>query len=187
MPETMRAKKHHKCVDHALNQGERNHVAVADVRHFVRQHGFHFIAGHAVDQAGAHGHKRIVFAGAGGKSVGLGRIVDGHFGRFQIPLARLVFNGVQKPSFHFVARLGDHFGTHGALGHHFGSEQGNNRAGEADNGRIHQKAAHFIGIAAHAEHTQNDADNHQHGNIGGKKQKKYASLVFLFINDSDVV
>ena len=54
MLETIRAKKT-KSIHNTLNQRQRYHIAVADVRHFMRQNGFDFIAGHVVDQAGADG------------------------------------------------------------------------------------------------------------------------------------
>ena len=104
-------KENHKRIDHALYQGQRNHVAVADVRHFVRQNGFDFVPRHALEQTRTHRNQRTVARGTGCESIGFGGMVDRHFRRFQAPLPRLCFHSRQQPRFHLIARLHDDFRT----------------------------------------------------------------------------
>ena len=141
-----------KRVYHALNQRERYHVTVADVCHFVRQHGFHFVARHAVEQACGHSNQRAVAGCACGEGVGFGRLVDGDFGRFQVPLLGLVLHGLQQPCFHFAARRGDDLRAHGVLRHGFGQQQGNDGAGEADYGGVGEHLSHAAAAGVDAQH-----------------------------------
>ena len=94
----------------------------------MRQNGFDFIAGHVVEQAGADGDERAVFLVAPvAKALGSGRVVNGDFRRFQIPLAGLRFNGCQQPSFFFALGLVDDDGTDRVFGDGFRHQQGDNR------------------------------------------------------------
>ena len=163
-------KKHHKRIHNALNQRQSYHVAIADVRHFVCQHGFHFIARHIVQQAGRYGDQRAVFGGTGGKRIRLGRMVHRHFRHLDIPLACLVFHRFQQPRFHFGSRRSNHFRAHRRFGHAFGKQQRNNRTGESDHGGIRQNAAGIV-CTVQAGNVQDNVDHDQHGNIGRQEKE----------------
>ncbi len=72
-------KEHDEGIDHALDQRQRDHVAIGDVGDFVAQHGFDFFLIHALQQARGHGDQRRILEGAGGERIRLA-IVDGNLG-----------------------------------------------------------------------------------------------------------
>ena len=151
-----------------MNQRQRYHIAVADVRHFMRQNGFDFIAGHVVEQAGADSDERAVFGCAGCKGVRLRRVVNGYFRRFQIPLTGLRFNSCQQPSFFFALWVVDDDGADRMFGDGFRHQQGDNRAAEADDGGISQQAADLVGTVD-AQDGQNNTDDNQNCDISCDK------------------
>ena len=85
MPPMMRDEENDEGVDHALNQSERDHVAIGDVRHLVAEHGLDLLATHALEQAGGNGNQRGVLIAPVAKA--LGALEDGHFGHADARLA----------------------------------------------------------------------------------------------------
>ena len=84
----IRARIHHERVDDALDQGHRHHVAVLDVREFVRQHAFDLVVAHGCAAARGHRDQALALARTGGKRVDLGRLVVAHFRHRQLRLLR---------------------------------------------------------------------------------------------------
>ena len=65
------AEEDDKGIHHALDQGHGHHIAVGNVGYFVAEDGFHFIAGHALQQPGGYGHQRGIAECARCKGIGL--------------------------------------------------------------------------------------------------------------------
>ena len=135
------------------------------------EHGFHFVAAHELQETGADGNQRAVAASAGGKGIGLGRLINGHFGGLQVPLFGLGFHHAHEPIFGFVARLTDHMGTHGLFGAAFRHEEGNQRAGKAGDGGEQQQAGDVLRIES--EQPEQQSGSQEHGHIG-EEEEDYA-------------
>ena len=120
---------------------ERDHVAVGDVAHLVREHGLGLLLRHAVQQAGADRDQRGVAARAGGERVRLRRIEDADLRHADAGGLRLALHGVDEPALGGVGRLRDDPHAHHALGRPLGHRERDERAGEADDGREDQQLA----------------------------------------------
>ena len=132
------------------------------------EHGLGLVAVHRAQQAGGHRDQRVVAVGAGGEGVDLGRVVDGDLGHADAGRLRLPLHGGDQPLFGLVARLRDHLRAGGALGDPLRHQQRDERAAEAEERRHHQQAG--IGRRVDAEHRHDDADQRQHGQVGGEEQ-----------------
>jgi hypothetical protein len=165
--------EHHERVDHALDQGQRDHVAIGDVGDFVAQHGFDFVTVHALQQAGGHRHQGRILEGAGGERVGLA-FVHGHFRHADVGAFGQLAHGVDQPQLGGVGRIVDHPRAGRPLGHWFAHQQRNDRSGEADHQREHQQRADVdAGTGdrpAHAQHVQHERQHQHHGEVGGEEQ-----------------
>jgi len=61
--------------DQHHHDGHEERVAIADMRELVGDHSRQFILVHHAQEAGGHGHRRVVFIPASGKSI-WSRIID---------------------------------------------------------------------------------------------------------------
>ena len=123
-----------------MYQGKRDHVTVLDVRHFVSEYRFNFLAGHALQQTGGDCNQRRVAKCACGKGIGL-TFIDGHLGHFQTSTLRQGFHSVQQPSFVCILGLIDDLRTRGPFGHGFADEQRNESTSKAhQHGKAQQSA-----------------------------------------------
>ena len=86
----------HEGVDHALDERQRHHVAVGDVRDLVAEHRLDFLACHRLQQAGGDGDQRGVPERAGGERIGLA-LVDRHFGHADAGLVGEPAHGLDQP------------------------------------------------------------------------------------------
>ena len=163
-------------VDHALDQGERHHVAVGDVAHFVRQHRLGLVAAHGGEQPAAHRHQCLVAAHAGGKGVHLGRVVHRHLRHADAGSARLAPYRFQQPALGLVRRLLDDPCAGKAFGGPLGQRQRQEGAAHAEHGGEHQQRREvkphplLVENALDAEQPQGDAQDRDNGQIGGQKQ-----------------
>ena len=155
-------------VQHALQQGHGHHVAVGDVRHLMAQHGLGLVLVHRTQQAGRHRHQGIVAVGAGGEGIDLRRIVDGDFRHADTGRLGLALHGGHQPALGIVARLLDHLGAGGALGHPLGGQQRDQRSAEAEDGGEDQQPSQLVGVDPQQRH--DDAGQDQHGEAGGEEQ-----------------
>ena len=114
-------KKNHECIDHALNQGKRHHVAVGNMAYFMRQHAFDLILVHVLKQARAYRHQCVVAVHAGRKGIDVGRVINRHFRHANTDKLGLAPDSFHQPAFGRVGRLLDHHrASHafrGPLGH----------------------------------------------------------------------
>ena len=131
--------EHHEGVHHPLDQGQGHHVAVGHVAHLVGQHGFRLVAAHAVEQTGGDGDEGVVTAGAGGKGVHLGGVVDPHFRHLDASLTGLTGNSAHQPVLGLVAGLLDDLDAIAALGHPLGHQQGDKGTPKTEHGTEHQQ------------------------------------------------
>ena len=160
-------------IEHALDQGERHHVAVGDVGHFVGQHGSDFLVRHRFQQAGRHRHQRCVLGRAGGEGVRLTG-VDGHFRHLDTGFLRLGGDGVHQPQLGRVGRLLDHACTGRPFGDRFRQPQGDEGAAEAHQGGETEQHAEVeaIGgqVSVHAKQAGRDAQHKHDGKVGSDKE-----------------
>ena len=82
----------------------------------MADHGLHFVARHALQQAGGDGYERGVFERTRGKGIGLA-FVNSDFGHGDASFVGELAHGVKNPGFVGVARLLDHLRTRAPLGH----------------------------------------------------------------------
>ena len=83
-------------IDHALDQRQRHHVAVADVADFVRQHRLDFFLAHALQQAGGYSDQGVIAARPGGEGIRRA-FVDGDLGHGNAGLLRKALDGLEQP------------------------------------------------------------------------------------------
>ena len=123
-----------------MNQGQRHHVAIGDVRDLMSQHSRDFFLGHAVEQAGGDSHQGIVLERARRKRVGLA-FVDGDLGAADTSTVSQLMNRVDQPSFTRTARSlrVNHTAACAGFGHGLADQQGNDGARETDDDRKHQQ------------------------------------------------
>ncbi len=163
-------------VDHALDERQRDHVAVGDVRNFMRQDSFDLFLRHTAQQPGADCHQRRVAPRAGRERVHVGRVVNSHFGRLDAGFPCLSFDRRDEPGLGRVLRLGDDSGTRGALGHPLRHGEGDKRAAETEHQREHQQRLVidadllFVEIRVHAQQPQHDAEHQQDCQVRGDEQ-----------------
>src|SRR5690606_14079177 len=131
------------------------------------------VAVHRPQQPGRDRHQRVVAARAGGERVDPRRSVDGDLGHPEPRVLGLAADGVDQPLLGLVARLLDHVGTSGPLGHPFGKHQRDHGAAETERGSHHDRRA--VVAQAHAEHAlqhaQDDAQQHHHGQVGCEEKR----------------
>ena len=166
----------HEDVDHTLDEGEGDHVAVGDVAHLVGEHAVDLVLGHAAEQPGADGDQRAVATRAGGEGVRLRGVVDRHLGHRNSRGLGVLSDGLHQPQLHLGAGIPDHLGTGGALGHPLGQ-------GEGDEGSTHpvdrgedqerpeiQIDPLLVEKAVDPEELEDDAQHHEDGDVGGEEE-----------------
>ncbi|CAM4434057.1 hypothetical protein BOPS111487_21195 [Bordetella pseudohinzii] len=165
----------HEGVDHALDQGEGDHVAVGDVGDFVAQHGGDFFFAHAFEQAGGHGHQGVVLEGARGEGIGRA-VIDGDLGAADAGAVGQLVDGVQQPGFALVARgvRVDDLRPGAELGHGLADQQRNNGAREAHDDGEHEQGVDIQAlsrdVAIQAEDAQSGGQHQHHGQVGDQEQ-----------------
>ena len=140
--------------------------------HFVADHGLDFFAGHALQQAGGHGHQRRVLERARGKGIGVA-FKDADFGHADARLVGKLAHGLDDPA--LVGRAGavDHAHARGPLGHGLADEQRDDGAAKAHDQREAQQRAQVQAVGGEiAVYTQQAGHHpkHQHdGQVGQYK------------------
>ena len=174
----MRAQKHHERVEHTLDQRQRDHVAIGDVRDLVAEDRGHFVAIHAAQQAGADSHERMVPAHAGRKCVHLRRIVDRDLRHADAGAFGVMANGREQPLFVRAAWLFDDLRADRHFRQHLRQRERNERAAHAED-RAHDEhalqihAGVAVGPAVDTEQRNDDAED-QHDRKVGTEEEDYA-------------
>ena len=167
----------HERVDDTLDQRERHHVAVGDVRDLVGEHSLGFALLHVFKKPGADRDQSRVPVPAGGERIDLRRLIDRDLGHPDARLLRLALHCGKQPAFRLVRGRLDHMRAGRALGHPFRDQQREQRAAEAHYGRHHQQCGEVEAGPALVEDTvypqqpQSDAQHEHHGNVGQQEQK----------------
>ncbi len=170
----MRAREDDERVHHALDQGQRDHVAVRDVRDFVSENGLDFLAVHLREQAGADCHERVVAAGTGRESIGFGGLKDADLGHADACLFGLRPDGGHEPLLVTATRLRDDLHAHRPLRHPLRERERDERAAEAEHGREGEQPAESARAGEIALETEQPDDRRQHhedGEVGREEQE----------------
>ena len=159
-------------VDDALDQRERDHVAVGDVRHLVREHRLDLLLVHRLQEPGRDGDERRIPECAGRERVGLA-FVDRDFRHADAGLLREALHGRHEPRLDVVARLRDDVRAGRPLGHRLRHEERDDRAGEADDRGEHEElAVARAGVArrVEAEHLEDDRQHEDDREVRREEQ-----------------
>ena len=178
-------KEHHEGVDHALDQRERDHVAVGDVRHLMGEHRLDFLARHRLQQAAGYGDQRGIFERAGGEGIRF-TLVNGHFGHVDAgPIGQLVHGGHQ-PGGIGVFRAVENLRAGGPFGQGLGHQQRNERAAKTHHQREGEQHAKVQALrrheAIHAEQAQGHRQHQHDCQVGHQKQDDAFHKVFLLVS-----
>jgi hypothetical protein len=169
--------EHHERVHDALDERHRDHVAVLDVRDFVREHAFDFITAHAAQQARRDGHEAARLARAGREGVDLGRVVEAHFRHRQLGLTGEALDRAVEPVEFLVARAAVHeLHVHGALGHparHLQRDERAHRTPEQAEDRERRVIEPATGdaVAAEPEQAHEDRNGHHDREVGDDEEQ----------------
>ncbi len=168
------AEEHHKGVHHALDQRHGDHVAVGHVGHLVADHGLDLFLGHALQQAGRHGHQRRVLEGTRGERIGR-TFVDGDLGHADAGLLGEALHGLHDPGFVGGLRLVDHARAGAELGHGLAHQQRDDGAAKTDHEREPGQRRHVQAIggeeSVHPQDAGGDQQHRHHGEVGQDKQQ----------------
>ena len=164
-------------IDHALDQRQRNHVAIGDVANLVPEHRLGLVLGHRLQQAGTDGHQGVIARHAGGKCIHVGRVVNRDLRHTDAGSVRLPAHGGKQPALGRVARRFDHLRTGKPLGGPFRDCQRNKRSAETEYRREQQQAVDIeadtllVQESFEPQQAQRDAQYQHDGQVGCEKQK----------------
>ncbi len=143
--------------------------------HFVGENCLHFIFFQILKQAGRHCHHRIVLAGAGGKGIGIRRIVDPDFRHRDVEPLSDFLHGPVNNLLGLRTWLGDLLTIqHGAC-HLLRKRQADKSAAKTEDEGPDQRAEVDRSSEINPEHRQNHINEQRHGerqrhhdqNVGG--------------------
>ena len=163
----------HERVDDALDQRERHHVAIGDVRQLMAQHRLDFFLVHRLQQAGRHGDERRILERAGRECVGLA-FVHGDLGHRNAGRLRELADRIQKPCFGIVPRRVDDLRAGRPFRHRLGHQERDDRADKPDDEREYEQRRDVDSVRLHdaiePEHAQHDRQHQHDGEIRDEEQ-----------------
>ena len=171
-------------VHDALQKGLRDHVAVLDVREFMRDDGLDFFAVHEFEKTRGNRHEGARLRGARRKGVGFA-LIDADFGHRKIRLGALTANDVDEPGFEPRIRIVgvDHREAHAHLRHGLAHEERNDRAREADDHGKDEESPDVETLSGHGaeidteDHLHDHKHDREHQKDGEVRQKEKAETL----------
>ena len=167
----------HEGIDHPLHQGQGHHVAIGHMADFVAHHRLHFVTVHLLQQARAHRHQGVVAVPARGEGVGVRGVEDADLRHLDAGGLGLARHGGHQPLLEGRGGAVDDLDAHGALGHALGHQEGDDRAGEADQRRPdqHRRQIQIDAVslqeALETQQLENQADDQEDGDVSREKEK----------------
>ena len=160
-------------VDDALDQRERDHVAVGHVRYLVPEDRLHFLVVHRLQQSRRYRDERGILEGTGRERIGRA-LVDADFGHRDADLGCQLLHGSDQPRLGLVARRIDDLRAGRPFGDRFGHQERDDRAGKADDEREGQERADLQSLCdertVEAEQPQDDRQDDDDRQVGGDEQ-----------------
>ena len=166
----------HKRIQHALQQGHGDHIAVGNMTDLMGEHGLDLIPAHLLQQTAADGNQRTVACSSGRESVHFRRIVNRDFGHTDAGTFRLSTYGRKQPGFGRIGRIFNHLGAGLPFGNPFRHGQRDERPTESDDGGKDQDSFEIdtgfrVGVGINAEHLDDNRQKQHDGEIGGDEKQ----------------